>query len=84
MLASAATMVLAIYINSAVPPDTGLNPNMTIRSTEATERETAQHATPEEQRAGNGTVQDRNDRDQVNTGLYPDPAAGNAVVVPRE
>ncbi|MCH9755917.1 MAG: hypothetical protein K0U37_01835 [Gammaproteobacteria bacterium] len=84
MLASAAMMVLAVYWKPSVPPDTGLNPPMTIQEDQKLQRATAQPANPEEQTTGDGTVQDRNDTDQTDAGLTVDPEAGDRVVIPRE
>ena len=84
MITSAAIMVLATYWKPSVPPDTNLNPSMTIEQTEGNERMTAEPASPEQQTDSDGVVRDRGDQDRTNTGLAPDPAAGSRVVVPRE
>jgi hypothetical protein len=84
MLASAAMMVLAIYVKPSVAPDTSLNPSMTIHEVEGVERSTAEKSTPEQQREGDGTVYDKNTSAPPSTGLYPDPEAGDRVVIPRE
>lgn len=86
MFAPSALLILAsvTYSKPSHPPDDGLNPSMTIRSTESRERMTSSQASPEQQRQGDGTVRDRNDADQTNTGLWPDPEADNRVVIPRQ
>ncbi len=86
MLASAAIMVLAVYSKPSHPPDDGLNPAMTIREIDSRQRDTAEKATPEQQREGDGTVYDKNTSRPPSTGLYPDPEAESSgqVVIPRE
>ncbi len=84
MLASAAVMVLAVYWKPSVPPDTSLNPSMTIQQDRKAPRNNVAPASPEQQTTWDGTVEDRNDADRTPTGLQPDPEAGDRVVIPRE
>ena len=84
MLLSAAVMVLAVYWKPSVPPDTSLNPSITIQEDKKNQKRTAEPASPEEQTTWDGTVEDKNDADRTPTGLQPDPEAGEKVVIPRE
>lgn len=83
MIATAAIAILAVYSNSSVPPSTGLLPPMTIQQSEAQRRATQQPASPQQQSTHSGVVEDKNNSRPIDTGLLPDPEAGNRVVVPR-
>lgn len=84
MLMPSALMVLAIYWKPSVPPSTSLRPPQDIQQTEAQQRMTKQKASPQQQTDSDGVVRDRNDQDRTDTGLWPDPQAGDRVVLPRQ
>jgi hypothetical protein len=84
MLATAALIVLA-YSTPSHFPATQLHPDSTtLQEVQSNDQRNAQDASAQQQSTGDGTVHDRNDSNQVNTGLFPDPEVGNRVVVPRQ
>lgn len=96
MLLTTAIMVLALhaaptppgttlaYWTPSVAPDTSLNPPDTIQSDQRNQESSASSASAGEQSSGSGTVEDKAGAADVNTGLQPDPEAGDRIVLPRE
>ena len=82
MLVSATIMVLAIY-KQELPPSSAYLPPIDLQEEQLYQRKDAQPASPGQQQDGDGRVQDKAGNANINTGLYPDPEAGNAVVLPR-
>ena len=83
MIAAAALMVLA-YSTPSHFPATQLHPDSTtLRQVESEAARNAREASPQQQTTGDGTVHDRNEEKAVDPGLFPDPEAGNRVVIPR-
>jgi len=82
MLASAAIMVLAVY-QGELPPSSAYLPPINLQEEQGYLRRNAQPGYPGLQQNGDGTVEDKAGNARIDTGLYPDPEAGRAVVIPR-
>lgn len=84
MIASTGLMLLAIYVKPSKPPDTNLNPPMSIQEEKAYDRRYAEPASSGQQTTSDGVVRDEGGEVRVDTGLAPDPEAGGRIVLPRE
>ncbi len=84
MFAPTAMMVLAVFSGYTVNPTDSLNEPQTIQEDQGRQEQFARPASPQQQTTWDGILEDRNDADQVETGLYNDPEADGYVILPWE